>query len=41
MVSVKDVNVSAPNFTQMFNLEIIPSSQKDDDVKWISLGEGK
>jgi lactoylglutathione lyase len=38
---VKDVNVSAQFYTNVLNLEIIPSSQKYDDVKWISLGKGK
>jgi catechol 2,3-dioxygenase-like lactoylglutathione lyase family enzyme len=40
-LSVKDINVSAQFYTNVLNLEIIPSSQKYDDVKWISLGEGK
>lgn len=40
-LSVKDVNVSALFYTKVLNLEIIPSSLNFDDVRWISLGEGK
>lgn len=40
-LSVKDVKLSAEFYTEVLNLELLPSSQKFDDVKWISLGEGK
>ncbi len=40
-LSVKDINVSAQFYKKVLNLEIIPSSLKYDDVRWISMGEGK
>ncbi len=40
-LSVKDVNVSAEFYIKVLNLGIIPSSLKYDDVRWISLEEGK
>jgi hypothetical protein len=38
-LSVKDVNVSAEFYTNVLNLEIIPT--RAENVKWISLGDGK
>jgi hypothetical protein len=35
----KNIKCVAQFYTNVLNLEIIPSSQKYDDVKWISLGE--
>lgn len=40
-LSVKDVNVSANFYTDVLNLEIIPLQTNRDDVKWISMGDGK
>ena len=40
-LSVKDVKVSAEFYTKVLNLEVIPSSLKYDDTRWISMGEGK
>jgi len=40
-LSVNDVNVSAKFYTEILNLEIIPLTTNRDDVKWISMGDGK
>ncbi|WP_445908616.1 VOC family protein [Yeosuana sp.] len=40
-LSVNDVNVSAKFYTEILNLEIIPLTTNRNDVKWISMGDGK
>jgi lactoylglutathione lyase len=40
-LSVKDVNVSAKFYTNVLNLQIIPLPPEAENVKWISLGDGK
>ena len=40
-LSVKDVNVSAEFYTDILNLKIIPLPPEAENVKWISLGDGK
>jgi lactoylglutathione lyase len=40
-LSVKDVNVSAEFYTTVLNLKIIPLPPEAENVKWISLGDGK
>ncbi|NCT18826.1 MAG: glyoxalase [Flavobacteriaceae bacterium CG_4_8_14_3_um_filter_34_10] len=40
-LSVKDINVSAEFYTTVLNLKIIPLNTNRNDVKWISLGDGK
>lgn len=40
-LSVNDVNISAEFYTNVLNLKEIPLNTKRNDVKWISMGEGK
>jgi catechol 2,3-dioxygenase-like lactoylglutathione lyase family enzyme len=40
-LSVTDVNVSAEFYTKVLNLKIIPLPPEVENVKWMSLGDGK
>ena len=40
-LSVKDVTISAQFYTNVLNLKIIPLPPEAENVKWISLGDGK
>ena len=40
-LSVKDVNVSADFYTNVLNLKAIPLPPEAENVRWISLGDGK
>ncbi|WP_432410540.1 VOC family protein [Rasiella sp. SM2506] len=40
-LSVKDVTISAQFYTNVLNLEIIPLPPEAENVKWISLEDGK